>query len=109
MSGFRMFTVLQSTSEIRTVRFSNGHVPDAFWVWFSNGNKMADNLKSGQICPDFEWSDRFIHKRKNFFIIKRNIRPFEKRNLSATGQKLNLKTDHGSVFRWSLYSNQQVM
>jgi hypothetical protein len=44
---------IQSTYEIRTVPFLNGHFPDAFWVWFLNALVAILNLQTGQKSSSF--------------------------------------------------------
>ncbi len=47
---------VQSTSENRTIRFSNVDFLDNFWVGFSNALAPILHSKTGPICPVFEWS-----------------------------------------------------
>jgi hypothetical protein len=40
------FAQIQWTTQYLTIRFSNGHFPDDFWVRFSNGSKTGPKIKS---------------------------------------------------------------
>jgi hypothetical protein len=76
---------IQSTFEIRTIQISNGHFPDAFWVWFSNALAAILHSKTG---PDasldaslgrFDMNKIFIIKWSRLVFSIRKLDKFDNR------------------------------